>query len=79
MENYNMKLTETQQKYQHYDQVILINANILQVKKILPFDQSRKMEQAKFTYSALGKASEIQTKKHVYALKALNLSNKIDK
>ena len=31
--NYNMILTEKQQKYQHNHQVKLINMNILQVKK----------------------------------------------
>ena len=37
--------------------------NILQMKKILPSDQSRMIEQAKFTYSRLRKAFEEQTKK----------------
>ena len=32
MKNCNMILTEKQQKYRHYHQVILINMNILQVK-----------------------------------------------
>ena len=36
--------------------------NILQVKKILTSEKSRMIEQAKFTYSALGKAFEIQRK-----------------
>ena len=36
MENYSMMLTKKQQKYQHYLQVIFINMNILQVKKIYP-------------------------------------------
>ena len=31
-------------------------------EKILPFDQSRKIEQAKFTHFPLGKAFEKQTK-----------------
>ena len=31
--NYNMILTEKQQKYQHYDLEKLTNMNILQVKK----------------------------------------------
>ena len=51
--------------------------NILQVKN-LPFDQSRIMEQAKFTYSPLGKALEKQVRtiqdqrrKQVEALKVL--------
>ena len=33
MKNYNMILTEKQQKYQLYHQVKLISMNILQVKK----------------------------------------------
>ena len=32
-ENYNMILTEKQQKYQHYQQLKLINMNILQARK----------------------------------------------
>ena len=36
--------------------------NILQVKKILPSNQKQIIEQAKFTYSPLGKAFEKQTK-----------------
>ena len=34
--NYNMTLTEKQQKYQPYHQVKFINMNILQVKKYYP-------------------------------------------
>ena len=37
------------------------------------------IEKATFSYSTLQKAIEKQTKKQVYALKSLNLSNKIDK
>ena len=33
MKNYNMMLTEKQQKYQHSHQIKLVNINILQVKK----------------------------------------------
>ena len=33
MKNYNMPLTEKQQKYRHCHQVNFINVNILQVKK----------------------------------------------
>ena len=33
MKNYDMILTEKQQKYRHYDEVKLININILEVKK----------------------------------------------
>ena len=38
-------------KYQLYHQVKLINMNTLQGKKILPFDQRRVIEQAKFADS----------------------------
>ena len=80
MKNYNEISTEKQQKYQNYHQVKLINMNILQDKKILPSDQSRLIEQAKFTYSPLGEAFEKQIKtiedqlmKQVEALKYLKL------
>ena len=42
---------------------------------ILP-DQRRVIEQAKFTYSPLGKALEKQTEKQVGALRSLDFSNK---
>ena len=61
MKNYNMILTETQLKYQHYHPDKLININILQVKRYYP-DQSRIIKQAKFTCSPLGKAFEKQIK-----------------
>ena len=53
MKDCNMILTEKQQKYQHYLSVKLIN---------LPSGKNRIVEQAKFTYSSLGKAFEKQTK-----------------
>ena len=54
----NMLLTDKQQKYQQYLLIKQVNINILQVKEILPFDQSRIIEQAKFTYFPIGKAFE---------------------
>ena len=54
MKNYNTILTEKQQKYQHYE--------FLTGEEILPFDESRIIEQTKFTYSSLGKAFEKQIK-----------------
>ena len=54
--NFNMILTEKQQKYQYYHQ------NILQAKKILLSDQGQIIEQAKFAYSRLWKTLEKQTK-----------------
>ena len=56
MKNYNTILTEKQR----YRQLELANMNFLQVKKSC--HQKRKVEQAKFTYSPLGKAFEKQTK-----------------
>ena len=65
-EKYNMTLKEKQQKYRHYLQVKLINMNILQMKKQYHLIQARskynQLEQAKFTYSLLGKAFEKQIK-----------------
>ena len=40
----------------------MMKMNILQVKKVLPHNQTRIIEQAKFTYSPLGKAFEKQIK-----------------
>ena len=84
MKNYSTILTENQQKCQHYLQVKLINMNILQEiniydrKKILPSDQNRLIEQAKFTFSPLSKAFknrirtiENQVIKQVESLKTL--------
>ena len=62
MKNCNTILTEQQQKYQLYHEVKLKNMNILQLKKNLLSDQSRIIEQAKFTYSPLGKALQKQRK-----------------
>ena len=62
IKNYNTVLTEKQQRYQDYHPC----------KKILPFDQSWMIEQAKFIYSSLKRAfakqiktSENQRKKQV--------------
>ena len=63
MRNYNMILTEKQQKYQRKNKSGKIDKyEFLTGEEILPFDQSRIIEQAKFTYSLLGKAFEEQTK-----------------
>ena len=56
MKNCSMILIEKLQKYQDYHQVKLI-------REILPPDQSRVIEQAKFTYSHSEKAPDKQTKK----------------
>ena len=63
MKNCSTILAEKQQKYQHYHQVKM-NMHILQV---LPSDQSRIIEQAKFTYCPSGKVFEQQIKiRHDY-------------
>ena len=57
MKNYNMILIEKQPKYQPYHQAKLISMNIyLTGEEILPSNQKQIIEQAKFTYSPLGKA-----------------------
>ena len=61
MKNWNMALTEKQQKYQHYHPEKLINI-IFYRRKILLSDQRRIKQQAKFANSPLGKAFEKQTK-----------------
>ena len=45
-----------------------LSSDILQVKKILPFNQSRIIQQANLMYSPFGKALEKQTKKQVDTL-----------
>ena len=57
-----MILAEKQQKYQLYHLKKMINMNILQVKQKVPSNQRQIIEQAKFTYSPLGKAFEKQKK-----------------
>ena len=83
MKNYNMILIEKLQQYLLYHQAELTCMNILQVKKILPSNQQQIIEQAKFTYSPLGNASEKRIKtiedqgeKQVDALKSLESSDK---
>ena len=56
-----MILTEKQQKYQHYPQVT-DKYQYLTSKVILPSDQSRITEQAKFTCSSLNKAFDKEIK-----------------
>ena len=53
MKNWNMMLTETQQKLSSRKND---KYKYLTGKEILSFDQSRKIEKAKFIYSPLGKA-----------------------
>ena len=55
MKNYNMILIERPQKYPLYHQATISS-------EILPSNQQQIIEQAKFTYSPLGKAFEKQTK-----------------
>ena len=62
MKNYNMISTEKQQKYQHYHPENLKNMSTLQVKKYCLSYQRIVTEQAKFSYSSLGKALDLKSK-----------------
>ena len=77
IKNCNTILTEKQQIYQHYLLEKLLNMNILQMKKILPSNQRKIIEQAKFAYPLLGKAFGKQKEKQVGAIKSLDLANKL--
>ena len=76
IKNYNMILTEKQQQSQHYHPEKIDKYEFLTVEQILPPNQRRVIEQAKFAFSPLGKAFEKQIKtieeqgkKQVLALK----------
>ena len=58
MKSFNTILTEKQQEYHHYHQVKKSKG-----EEMLPSDQSRITERAKFTYSPLGKAFENKQKR----------------
>ena len=60
--NYNMILKQKKQKYQHYHLEKFINMNTLQVKNYYLLIKRQKIKQAKFSYSSIGKAFEIQAK-----------------
>ena len=60
MKNYSTILIEKLPKYQPYHQAKLISMNTGQ--ETLPSNQKQIIEQAKFTYSPLGKAFEKQIK-----------------
>ena len=66
MKNYNMILIGRLQKYQHKAEKAasgkIDKYEYLTGKEILPSNQQQTIEQAKFTYSPLGKAFEKQTK-----------------
>ena len=60
IKNYDTILIEMQPKYQLCHQRNLISRNILQVKKYYHLIKKQMIEQAKFTYSSLGKAFKKQ-------------------
>ena len=62
MRNYNIILRDKEQKTQPDHQMKLININIFQEKRYCYLIIGRVIEQAKCTYSPLGKAFENQTK-----------------
>ena len=59
--NYNMLLIQKQQKKSALSFGKIEKYEYLKGEKILPPDQRRVIEQAKFSYSPLGKAFEKQT------------------
>ena len=61
MRNYNMLLTLKQQKKSALSSGKFEKYEYLKGEKILPPHQRRVIEQAKFSYSPLGKAFEKQT------------------
>ena len=62
MKNYNMILLGKQPKYQLYHQTKIHKYEYLTGEDILPSNKQQITEQAKFTYSPLGKAFEKQIK-----------------
>ena len=82
MKNYNMILIGKQPKYQLYHQTKIHKYEYLTGEDILPSNKQQITEQAKFTYSPLGKAFEKQIKtieyqeekqvKHLNTLKSDN-------
>ena len=62
IKNRNMILTEKQQECQHYCPEKSDKYKYLTGKEILPSDQSRIIEQAKFTHSPLTNSFQIQIK-----------------
>ena len=83
MRNYDMILIEKRLKYQPYHPAKFIN-EYLTGEDILPSDQQQIIEQARFTYSLLGKAFEKQVKtiedqgeKQVEALNTIKSNNQL--
>ena len=62
MKNYNMILIERLQKISALSSVKIDKYEYVTGEEILPSNQQQIIEQAKFTYSPLGKAFEKQTK-----------------
>ena len=60
MKNCNITLTKKQRKYRHYHHINFIEYEYLTDEEVLDSDQRRRIEQANFTYSRLGKAFEKQ-------------------
>ena len=73
--NCNTILPEKEQKYQHCNQVKLMNMNIL--SQILSSSRILIIEQAKYTYT-LRKALEKERKKLVDNLKSLKLKTELN-
>ena len=85
MKNYKLIVTEKQEKYLQYHQLIniLINGKIdkyeyLTGKVKMPTDQIQFIEEGKFTYPNLEKALEKETEEEKEALEYLKRSSKTD-
>ena len=66
IKNYSTKLTEKQQKYQHYHFIYhkIDKYEYLTSEEILSSNQIQIIEQGKFNYCPLGKDLEIKQKKN---------------
>ena len=64
MKNYNVKLTKKLPEYQHYHKGNIDKYKYITGEEILllPSDESRMIEPARFTYSSLERVLETQTK-----------------
>ena len=77
MKNYNMILTEKQQRYPALLSGKVDNYEYFTDQEMLPSMKSIMIEQATFTYSPLGKALDYQKKKQVDSAKSLKLQQNI--
>ena len=63
MENYKVKLAKKLQECQYYHKGNVDKYEYLTGEEVLPSDQSRMVEQVRFTYSSLEKALETRRRR----------------